>query len=65
MKKGGNAFDAMVATELALEYLIHRPEILVAVVLWFSEKQRETGAPDYQRKTLAATKDMYLIQKEM
>jgi hypothetical protein len=31
-----NAFDAMVA-RIGISSLIHRPEILVAVVLWFSE----------------------------
>jgi hypothetical protein len=46
--------------ELALAYLIHRPEILVAVVLWFSELMAKL-APRLSRKNLlAATKNMYL-----
>jgi hypothetical protein len=36
MKKGGNAFDAMVAAELALAAL---QEILEVAVLWSTESQ--------------------------
>lgn len=37
MAKGGNAFDAMVATELALAVLFHMQEILEVEALWCFE----------------------------
>jgi gamma-glutamyltranspeptidase/glutathione hydrolase len=62
MKKGGNAFDAMVATELALA--ISYPQagnIGGGGFMVFRMANGETGALDYREKApLAATKDMYL-----
>jgi gamma-glutamyltranspeptidase/glutathione hydrolase len=56
MKKGGNAFDAMVATELALAVAYLTPETLVVVDLWFIETNGK-GTLDYREKApLAATK---------
>jgi hypothetical protein len=37
-KKGGNAFDAMVATELALAFLPSSRKLMTEVALWFSGK---------------------------
>jgi gamma-glutamyltranspeptidase / glutathione hydrolase len=37
IKKGGNAFDAMIATELALAVAFPFAGIFLAVVLWFLE----------------------------
>jgi hypothetical protein len=51
MKKGGNAFDAMVATELALA-AYPTPETLVVVDLWFIEKQMEKRTLDYRERRL-------------
>jgi gamma-glutamyltranspeptidase/glutathione hydrolase len=62
MKKGGNAFDAMVATELALA--VSHPQagnIGGGGFMVFIKANGETGAIDYREKApLAATKDMYL-----
>ena len=62
MKKGGNAFDAMVATELALA--VSHPQagnIGGGGFMVFRKANGETGALDYREKApLAATKDMYL-----
>lgn len=62
MKKGGNAFDAMVATELALA--VSHPQagnIGGGGFMVFRKANGETGAIDYREKApLAATKDMYL-----
>lgn len=62
MKKGGNAFDAMVATELALA--VSYPQagnIGGGGFMVFRMANGETGALDYREKApLAATKDMYL-----
>jgi gamma-glutamyltranspeptidase/glutathione hydrolase len=65
MKKGGNAFDAMVATELALA--VSHPQagnIGGGGFMVFRKANGETGAIDYREKApLAATKDMYLDTK--
>jgi gamma-glutamyltranspeptidase/glutathione hydrolase len=65
MKKGGNAFDAMVATELALA--VSHPQagnIGGGGFMVFRKANGETGAIDYREKApLAATKDMYLDKK--
>ncbi|MFE3868833.1 gamma-glutamyltransferase [Flavobacterium sp. LS2P90] len=62
MKKGGNAFDAMVATELALA--VSHPQagnIGGGGFMVFRKANGKTGAIDYREKApLAATKDMYL-----
>ncbi|MFV5685053.1 gamma-glutamyltransferase [Flavobacterium sp. GB2R13] len=62
MKKGGNAFDAMVATELALA--VSHPQagnIGGGGFMVFRKANSETGALDYREKApLAATKEMYL-----
>lgn len=65
MKKGGNAFDAMVATELALA--VSHPQagnIGGGGFMVFRKANGETGAIDYREKApLAASKDMYLDEK--
>ncbi len=62
MEKGGNAFDAMVATELALA--VSYPQagnIGGGGFMVFRKANGETGALDYREKApLAATKDMFL-----
>lgn len=62
MKKGGNAFDAMVATELALA--VSYPQagnIGGGGFMVFRKANGETGAMDYREKApLAAYKDMFL-----
>ncbi|MBG6111643.1 gamma-glutamyltranspeptidase/glutathione hydrolase [Flavobacterium sp. CG_9.10] len=62
MKKGGNAFDAMVATELALA--VSHPQagnIGGGGFMVFRKENGETGALDYREKApLAASKDMFL-----
>ncbi|EIA07175.1 gamma-glutamyltransferase [Flavobacterium frigoris] len=62
MKKGGNAFDAMVATELALA--VSYPQagnIGGGGFMVFRKANGETGAMDYREKApWAATKDMFL-----
>ena len=45
LKKGGNAFDAMMATELALAVSYQLQEILVVEVLWFIEKMMVKSVP--------------------
>jgi gamma-glutamyltranspeptidase/glutathione hydrolase len=64
MKKGGNAFDAMVATELALA--VSYPQagnIGGGGFMVYRKAKGETGSLDYREKApLAATKDMYLDQ---
>jgi gamma-glutamyltranspeptidase/glutathione hydrolase len=64
MKKGGNAFDAMVATELALA--VSYPfagNIGGGGFMVYRKANGETGALDYREKApLAAYKDMYLDQ---
>jgi gamma-glutamyltranspeptidase/glutathione hydrolase len=65
LKKGGNAFDAMVATELALA--VSHPQagnIGGGGFMVFRKANGETGALDYREKApLAASKDMYLDKK--
>jgi gamma-glutamyltranspeptidase/glutathione hydrolase len=62
IKKGGNAFDAMVATELALA--VSYPQagnIGGGGFMVFRKANGETGALDYREKApLAASKDMFL-----
>ena len=62
MKKGGNAFDAMVATELALA--VAHPQagnIGGGGFMVFRKANGETGSIDYREKApMAAYKDMYL-----
>ncbi|UFH45274.1 gamma-glutamyltransferase [Flavobacterium galactosidilyticum] len=62
MKKGGNAFDAMVATELALA--VAHPQagnIGGGGFMVFRKANGETGSIDYREKApMAASKDMYL-----
>lgn len=62
MKKGGNAFDAMVATELALA--VSYPQagnIGGGGFMVYRKANGETGAIDYREKApLAASKDMFL-----
>ena len=62
MKKGGNAFDAMVATELALA--VAHPQagnIGGGGFMVFRKANGETGSIDYREKApMAASKDMFL-----
>ncbi|SHG30266.1 gamma-glutamyltranspeptidase / glutathione hydrolase [Flavobacterium micromati] len=62
MKQGGNAFDAMVATELALA--VAHPQagnIGGGGFMVYRKANGETGAIDYREKApMAATKDMFL-----
>jgi gamma-glutamyltranspeptidase/glutathione hydrolase len=62
MKQGGNAFDAMVATELALA--VAHPQagnIGGGGFMVYRKASGETGAIDYREKApMAATKDMFL-----
>jgi gamma-glutamyltranspeptidase/glutathione hydrolase len=62
MKKGGNAFDAMVATELALAVAYpYAGNIGGGGFMVYRKANGETGALDYREKApLAAHKDMYL-----
>lgn len=62
MKKGGNAFDAMVGTELALAVAFpYAGNIGGGGFMVFRKANGETGALDYREKApLAAHKDMYL-----
>ena len=65
LRKGGNAFDAMVATELALA--VSHPQagnIGGGGFMVFRKANGETGAIDYREKApLAASKDMFLDKK--
>lgn len=64
MKKGGNAFDAMVATELALAVSHPQAGNIGGGFMVFRKANGETGAIDYREKApMAASKDMYLDQK--
>lgn len=62
MKKGGNAFDAMVATELALAVSYpYAGNISGGGFLVYRLNNGETGALDYREKApMKASKDMYL-----
>ena len=62
LKKGGNAFDAMVATELALAVSYPQAGNLGGGgFMVYRKANGETGALDYREKApLAAFKDMYL-----
>jgi len=62
LKKGGNAFDAMVATELALAVAYpYAGNIGGGGFMVFRKANREIGALDYREKApLASHKDMYL-----
>ena len=62
MKKGGNAFDAMVATELALAVSYpYAGNIGGGGFMVYRLQNGETGALDYREKApMKATKDMYL-----
>jgi gamma-glutamyltranspeptidase/glutathione hydrolase len=62
LKKGGNAFDAMVATELALAVAFpYAGNIGGGGFMVYRKNNGEIGALDYREKApLAASKDMYL-----
>lgn len=62
MRKGGNAFDAMVATELALAVAYpYAGNLGGGGFLVFRKANGETGALDYREKApAAARRDMYL-----
>ncbi|MEN9655839.1 MAG: hypothetical protein RL311_771, partial [Bacteroidota bacterium] len=62
MKKGGNAFDAMVATELALAVAYpYAGNIGGGGFMVYRKANGETGSLDYREKApLSATKNMFL-----
>lgn len=62
MKKGGNAFDAMVATELALAVAYpYAGNLGGGGFMVYRKANGEVGSLDYREKApLAATKDMFL-----
>ena len=62
LKKGGNAFDAMAATELALAVAYpYAGNLGGGGFMVYRKNNGEVGAIDYREKApLAATKDMYL-----
>ncbi len=62
LKKGGNAFDAMVATELALAVAYpYAGNIGGGGFMVYRKANGETGALDYREKApLSATKNMFL-----
>lgn len=62
LKKGGNAFDAMVATELALAVAYpYAGNIGGGGFMVYRKANGEIGSIDYREKApLSATKDMYL-----
>lgn len=66
MKKGGNAFDAMIATELALAVCYpYAGNISGGGFMVYRLNNGETGALDYREKApINATKDMYLDANE-
>ncbi|TPN82436.1 gamma-glutamyltransferase [Aquimarina algicola] len=66
MKKGGNAFDAMVATEMALAVSYPFAGSLGGGgFMVYRKANGETGALDYREKApLAATKNMYLDENQ-
>ncbi|RKS14366.1 gamma-glutamyltransferase [Flavobacterium sp. 120] len=65
MKKGGNAFDAMVATELALAVAYpFAGNLGGGGFMVYRKSNGEIGSLDYREKApLAATKDMFLDEK--
>jgi gamma-glutamyltranspeptidase/glutathione hydrolase len=65
MKKGGNAFDAMVATELALAVAYpYAGNLGGGGFMVYRKANGEKGTLDYREKApLAATKDMFLDAK--
>ncbi|MDI1256606.1 MAG: gamma-glutamyltransferase [Flavobacterium sp.] len=65
LKKGGNAFDAMFATELALAVAYpYAGNIGGGGFMVFRKANGEIGALDYREKApLAAEKDMYIDKK--
>ena len=65
MKKGGNAFDAMVATELALAVAYpYAGNLGGGGFMVYRKANGEIGSLDYREKApLAATKDMFLDKK--
>ena len=62
LKKGGNAFDAMIATDLALAVSYQSAgNIGGGGFMVYRKANGQTGALDYREKAaLTATKDMYL-----
>ena len=65
MKKGGNAFDAMVATELALAVAYpYAGNLGGGGFMVYRKANGEIGSLDYREKApLAASKDMFLDEK--
>ena len=65
LKKGGNAFDAMVATELALAVAYpYAGNLGGGGFMVYREANGNIGALDYREKApLAATRDMYLDEE--
>ncbi|MDI5950093.1 gamma-glutamyltransferase [Flavobacterium yafengii] len=65
MKKGGNAFDAMVVTELALAVAYpYAGNLGGGGFMVYRKANGEIGSLDYREKApLAATKDMFLDEK--
>lgn len=65
MKKGGNAFDAMVATELALAVAYpFAGNLGGGGFMVYRKANGETGSLDYREKApLAASKDMFLDEQ--
>jgi len=66
LKKGGNAFDAMIATELALAVAYpFAGNIGGGGFMVYRTNEGKTGALDYREKApLAASKNMYLDKNE-
>jgi len=66
LKKGGNAFDAMIATELSLAVAFpFAGNLGGGGFMVYRKNNGEIGALDYREKApLAATKDMYLDENE-
>ena len=50
LKKGGNAFDAMLATELALAVSYPSAGNMVVVVMVYRKFDGSTGALDYRKE---------------
>ena len=65
LKKGGNAFDAMIATDLALAVSFQSAgNIGGGGFMVYRKENGETGALDYREKApLTASKDMYLDEQ--